>query len=825
MIVDPATCLREKAALRKLDKEAVQDALVLWEEARAHHARKTGGPAGDIAAAREVSTELAARQARRKLLKARQIVAADRAVKYASEHPKGFLAGIRAMLSKDWSDKAGYLNVEYLGKSLEGQYGGMWANGIDRFRTKYLWSRDKAGERDLVRALFGEDVAESARELAESWKEVAEYARTRAVAAGAELPKLENWRLPQPHDARRIAEAGAKLWKDHVRKAVQDGHLTFAERPAPDQMELSFPRDNQPTPEEELEALLDGIYETLSTDGLNQLVPGKGSGQGRKLADRHVDHHRVLQFQSADAWLAYNKAFGGDDIFGTMRGHLKAMAHETALLEIMGPDPEAMRRLFQDLARHQVKNASEKAKDAVESALDSIDNHWNEVNGKTAGAKSGRLARNFGHIRNMHAATKLGGAFLSAVSDVGTSAIAAKFNGLKTRHVVWNYARALADSGDRAEALRMGYLADVYGDAFGGGYRYTGEWFENRWSARLADNVMRASFLKQWTEAGQAANVREWATALGQIAQQGKELGDIENRLLREALQRYGVTADDWKAAQDFGLTSWREGVPAISAVKLARSGNQTAQDAALKIQRMILTERDQAVLVPDARTRALMNQGLQRGTWRGEILRSLVQFKTFPMTMLTRVMFREFNRPTWPGKLGHTVFNVAILLPFGALALQAKEIAKGREPREMNSKEFLGAAMMQSGGAGILGDFLFSDQNRFGGSLASTLSGPSLGTTEQFSRLTIGNIQEAIAGEDMHIGAEAVDFVKSNMVPGSSLWYARLAFDRVLWDQLSRAVDPRFDKRVRRMERKARRDYGQEYWWRPGEMTPEAMQ
>ena len=49
-----------------------------------------------------------------------------------------------------------------------------------------------------------------------------------------------------------------------------------------------------------------------------------------------------------------------------------------------------------------------------------------------------------------------------------------------------------------------------------------------------------------------------------------------------------------------------------------------------------------------------------------------------------------------------------------------------------------------------------------------------------------------------------------------------RLAFERLVKDQLEALADPDAPARFRRTERFARREYNQNYWWRPGQVVPE---
>ncbi len=155
-----------------------------------------------------------------------------------------------------------------------------------------------------------------------------------------------------------------------------------------------------------------------------------------------------------------------------------------------------------------------------------------------------------------------------------------------------------------------------------------------------------------------------------------------------------------------------------------------------------------------------------------------------------------------------------------GALAVQMKAIAQGKDPRDMTDPKFWGAAFVQGGGAGILGDFLYAPLARYDQSLGQSLLGPTVGLADDLYRLTLGNIAQEAEGKESNFAAEAVRFARRN-TPGTTLWYSRLATDRLLFDQLQMALDPQYAQRFARMESRARREYGQEFWWRPGDLEP----
>ena len=53
-------------------------------------------------------------------------------------------------------------------------------------------------------------------------------------------------------------------------------------------------------------------------------------------------------------------------------------------------------------------------------------------------------------------------------------------------------------------------------------------------------------------------------------------------------------------------------------------------------------------------------------------------------------------------------------------------------------------------------------------------------------------------------------------------MWYARLAFERLIFDQLQSMIDPKWNSKKRRKIKKTRKEQGTDFWWRPGSTTPE---
>ena len=181
----------------------------------------------------------------------------------------------------------------------------------------------------LVREVFGQDTGNvPAREMAEAWRIVSDELRKRANAAGMRIPKRVDWGMPQSHDMMRVRKVTEAEWKDFIRNRL-------------DPAKMIDEKTGLPMNDETLELALSEVYTTIVEGGLNKVSTPKFSAGGTSLANRRTDH-RFLVFKDPDAWLEYQQKFGEPDPFATMIRHVESMSRDIAMLEVLGPNPNAM---------------------------------------------------------------------------------------------------------------------------------------------------------------------------------------------------------------------------------------------------------------------------------------------------------------------------------------------------------------------------------------------------------------------------------------------------------------------------------------------------
>lgn len=668
---------------------------------------------------------------------------------------------------------------------------------------------------DVVREVFkgadGHTGNAAAKAGAKAWLDTIEALRQRFNAAGGDVGKLAYGYLSQAHDRARVLEAGADAWAAKV--------LPLLDR------EQYVRTDGTLMSDGEVADLLRGAWETVSSGGDNKVAPGQFKGSGAR-ANRGSES-RVLHFRDGDAWVDYMRAFGEGSLYDAMLGHLGSMSRDIGLVERYGPNPEAQFRVQADIAERADGKGSAKNR----AAGNTPEAYWALISGRASTPENTLIAQIGSDIRNVQTAAKLGGAVLSSTTDVATVAASLHYNRLP-------YFTMLAELvGQVSRAHRQFLQAHaIIGESLTSTLnRWTGDHLTHSLTGRVAGSVMKLSLMNAWTDglrnAFAATMMRGFASKLG------KTWGDLDewDRFL---MQRKGITEGDWAVISQAQPTM-RDGHGYLTHEAVAAVDG--GREAATKWLGFVTDEAQFAVINPDLATRSIVTGGgMPAGTVRGEAMRSFMQFKSFPLAMLTRHWRRIFDTPqglqgapagfgaqTAAGAAVNRIavlagLNVSLML-LGALVMQNKALVSGKDPYDMTEGKFWMRALAQGGGAGYLGDLLFKDPTEQRSSTTEqtvgTILGPGAGAVAGLvGDLGVVNAWEAAKGKDTHFGAEALRWGNSQL-PYVGLWQTRAAWEHWFLHNAQEAVNPGY---LARMQQRAQKDWGQGYWWVPGEAAPD---
>lgn len=677
---------------------------------------------------------------------------------------------------------------------------------------------NKAQLDNVVREAFGENSGDAvSRHFAKVWEDTHEWLRQRFNAAGGAIGKLERWGLPQHHDARALRKVGLEQWRNDI-------------RPLLDVSRMKHPLTGEAVDPRELDEILEGIWTNIATEGWASRDPLRQSFGKGALANQRAEH-RFLIFRDAESWMRYQRDYGGGgDAFAAMMGHINGMAKDIAAMEVLGPNPNGtIEWIKQAVTKEaQLKAAGkpsrlagkkERALDAARSVEQKIDAVWGSIRGSLETPVNGRWASGLAATRGIITASALGAAAISSLSDIGTTMVARQFAGIGARGAFADLVKSMGRQ-TRREAVASGLILDEAMHVFHAQARYVGTIDGPGWSSFIADRVLTYSGLTPWTQAGRHAFGLAFMRTAAENA--GKSF-DALPEALRTTFGRYGIRAGDWDKMRRMPLHDMGKGTSLLRPNEIAERIDERLAE---KYLGMIQSETEYAIPSGSQRSKVFLVDQNRPGTFIGEVLRSFAQFKSFGVVFLLLHGRRVHGMFSSGQKLGAAAYAGSLLISttlFGGMALQLKQMAQGRDPQDMNpitSPEFWGAALLQGGGLGIYGDFLFSNLNRYGGGFSSTFGGPLMQRANDAWNLTAGNLVQLASGEKTHFGRELVKFAKTNM-PGTSIWYARLAWERILMDQLQFLVDPEANKAFKQRQRFFAKEYGQNFWWQPGKLAP----
>lgn len=511
-------------------------------------------------------------------------------------------------------------------------------------------------------------------------------------------------------------------------------------------------------------------------------------------------------------------------------------------------------------------------RDPMDAARASVKRHdamWDIVRG-THFAPVNESAADWGQVvRNWNVSVLLGSAMVTALSDIGLQRTARKLAGLDSGFmtIITGYL-TMMKSMDRQEAISsfLGLDAMVhmihntgrYNDGMMGiGSMRTGQRLSQRavtWSGFVADRVISASGLAWWTQAGKWAFGMDLMSDMAGHVRKFDKMTDLPERLQR-TLRNGGFTPDDWAALRATALHERHIDMPAGVGSGTARwlRPNEIAQGPggealAEKYLMMIHTLTRHAVIEGTVRSRSIMDFG-RPGTLAGEIGRTALQFKSFGIAVVLQHMAaltREFRVNGFREGAKRSAEFLVITTLLGALVSELYEIINGRDPvlpkmlaeRKLPPASYWIAAAMKGGGLGIYGDYLLAPVGKAGQGLVSTMAGPTVG---QIDRLRGASFSEVIEwweeNGDKHSKMRDAGWIMGPpkdktvqrsieaskvLTPGGSLWWLRLAKERLILNQLHKWQDPEgFERVTKRHEKLQRKRLGNGYWWRPGDLYP----
>jgi hypothetical protein len=670
----------------------------------------------------------------------------------------------------------------------------------------------------------GKTKNKDAAALAKIFAGYGEASRLTANKAGANIGKLDGWAGPQRYDDAKMLAGGEGARERFVERlfAELDRTRSFGEGMTDAEIKASIGRS--------FSAIVTG-RDAIATP------TERGDRLGPSNIANSLGEHRVWHFKDADAWLRINAEFGRGHITDGMIDHLRKTARKVSLMEKLGPNPEVMLRSVMETRAREIEEGLAPGdprlagKEINKLKLTTgffggseIGKAWAVVSGSVNVPSNVTVARFFAYTRAILSMAKLGGMLASQFSDLATMGAALHDQGRGVFEGQFNAIKGMVAGGGEA-AERRGMLLGVAGDSMLGDLHAL---FDDQGGLPGKIGAMHEAFYKWtgarwWQDRGETAIANMTSANLAAEARHG--WAGVAPAM-RHLLGLYGIGADRWEVMRkavrvaDDGRSYLMPGE--IGGLEDEHFGHVAPErvdrerhELEMAARAYIAEESRHGMLKGDDRTRMVTTQGVPGGSALGEVIRSVMQFKTFTAAYTQGPLARQVLGKADQGapllkRLGQgTARNIpaiASLVAFstfyGYLSMTVKDAMKNRTPKDPFKWQTVMAALVQGGGAGLYGDYLFGQYDRFGGGIASSLPGPMLGEAAR-----LGDTFQKMRSGD----AKASDLINLALsdAPFANLHFVRAALDLAILNRLQEWASPGTFKR---REGTVLKQFGQHY-------------
>ena len=709
----------------------------------------------------------------------------------------------------------------------------------DRYRSSHAgFKQDVAGFKDVVREIGGINTGSAEAKMhAEALRTLFKDLRAAHDGAGGVIGDIEAREgtvyrfdyFPQTHDAQKVGAADFGTWRADLER--MGGFSVYD------------PKTGLRLDGRQREMMLQQVYENIRSGGMNDIAAlakkmraeagKKAEGQGdlkfqaaRSLTENlgnvnmRRDPSRLIHFDGMEGFLAYNQKYGSGDtgLFSTAMSYITRMTRDIAVMQKMGPQPAAVMRMMEtDLQGEKVGTASINFIKGMYKTVTGLNDAAGELPvWYRANAARMELAR----------AAYYGAAPVSALSDQFFVGYAARMHGMSSTSALGTYYKGFKPGASATRRFMQRHM--VISNAVQGmglqGARFSDAAGRNGMAQFLSGVTHRAGGLGFMTDIGKAAPRLELAGALAEYKAEGKSFAAIDKDLRRMA-QESGITAYDWDRAMQAEVTlDGDTGADFLLPENIAALGDaETAAKFGDMFTRIGNLATNEPTLAARTVTTGAFGGGDARpGTWSRAIAQNVFFGKTFPITVTMNYLLPAL-RASAQGRHGQLAAMVVFGSVFGSMAIQARQLISGKDPRDMTTASFWQAALLQAGGLGLFGDFMFADYNRYGGGPFATALGPNASLVSGLMKAVGPNeFFGAVDGDDnMDTVLAKVWKVASKEIPVVRLWYTRLMVERYVFDQVEKLLDPKYDQRQRRIERRMEKRDNQGFWWKPAELAP----
>lgn len=587
---------------------------------------------------------------------------------------------------------------------------------------------------------------------------------------GAGVNIRDDYITKQWHDTFRMMSAGEDQWVDDIFKRLD------YEKTKTQMLNILEERGIKLKKGEEFDMhkYLRSAYKQMT---------GEGADEGMLL--QYLRMRRTFAFKSTDDLIAYNTKYGHDNMAHAIMENMTLIDNNIALGEAMGygykisktPDDVTLKRLEDELAEAKkleqpeaIKEARKNLRLATEEEINPITktkivldllHDQGKINDRQLRRLRGALAQVSGDaymiarptvakfvmgFQFMEYLTKLGKATLTSINDQWTSALLLHFQGTKPGQGYMGLANHILRKAFRtiSEAERDIFLRQLNVGVDGIFESYSRNFINNPKMGLLntmTDKMFDWNLLNWWTNASREGLGKMMSNNFANKLDLSYEAlaKTKDGKRFRDLISDYGIGEKQWEELRKIGAfdETLFKGKKGSKKVKYITSDwikdNGGSKELRESINRFFVMESRLGVPEASAADRVWMFGDHKRGSLPETTMRLFFQFRTHQVKFVRALMPRMYDMGL------PSLMHVLPALTFGYVSISLKNMVAGKLPPAHNDPDTLTDALVYSGMAGFIGDFIGGQYGRYQHEVDEVIGGSAYSTFKGWAELASG--------------------------------------------------------------------------------------
>lgn len=417
------------------------------------------------------------------------------------------------------------------------------------------------------------------------------------------------------------------VWRDVIKKYL-NMEETFGRTKAVDL--------NGKLSESEANAMLDSIYDNITTSKSEIFTKSTVVNDREAIAKKS---RMFFKFKDMRAFLEYNKVYGKGNLFTALRSDMLASGNKIGMAERWGDSPY---NIYADL-----RNVQNSVNEKGGYWWSNTDNYFKSVMGLDKSSKSAAASNMMSNLRTITSMARLFKLTLQSVSDIGYVASFAQRIGI-------GYGRAymdlLGNIFNKYPSEERRHIAKLFKGMVDSHLGYMGRWTDANNSSEIMNKISTRYFkligLEAFDRGNKVGIMQMMASHL--YHNSGKKFGEM-NTSLQKWVSKF-MDEKEWDVLRknNNGKLFTTDNVENLSEESIKKLHSemglktplyQYRNDLYRKVYSMFDVASENAVLSPTEFERAWCFQGEAPGTLKGELLRTLSQFKMYTLSYVDRVL------------------------------------------------------------------------------------------------------------------------------------------------------------------------------------------